>query len=163
MKPQNPKKQKQVLRSRVSRSGRKFARRGSAVVEAAVVAPLMITAMFGMMEAGYAFMVKQTVTLAAREGARAGVIPGGTMSDVQGAVDEAMGAANLSGYSTTSNINDLGASDTDLTVSVSIPFSRASFTGSLLGGGSFQISSSTTMRREGLQDVSQAGASGIGP
>lgn len=163
MKQQDPKKQNPKLRNRVHRRGRRFGRRGSAVVEAAVVAPLMITAMFGMMEAGYAFMVKQTVTLAAREGARAGVIPGGTMSDVQNAVDEAMGAANLSGYSTTSNINELGASDTDLTVTVSIPFSRASFTGSLLGGGSFQIASTTTMRREGLQDASQSGGSGIGP
>ena len=44
---------------------RKHARRGSAVVETAVVAPLVVAAMMGTMDVGYAFMVKQYVTLAA--------------------------------------------------------------------------------------------------
>ena len=129
---------------------RRFIRRGSAVVEAAVVAPLMVTAMFGMMEAGYAFMIKQSVALAAREGARAGAMPGATIDEVRAAVESSMIGAHLSGYTTTSNLESLSSSDTDVTVTVSIPFSRVSFTGTLLGGGSFDINSTTTMRREGL-------------
>jgi len=126
-------------------------RRGAAAVETAVVAPLVVTAMLGMMEVGYAFMIRQTVTLASREGCRAGALPGGALADIEDAVDDTMGAANLSGYTTASNIAELGPSDTEVWVEVSIPFSRVSFTGQLLGGGSFNISSRTTMRREGVE------------
>ena len=127
-------------------------RRGAAVVETAVVAPILVLGMLGMMEVGWAFMLRQTVTLAAREGARAGSLPGATLADVQAAVDGAMGAGNLDGYTMTSNIANLGPSDLEVSVTVSIPLDRATFTGQLIGGGSFQISSTTTMRREGLDD-----------
>lgn len=139
----------------------KHLRRGTTVVETAVMAPLLITAMLGMIEVGYAFMVKQTVTLAAREGARAGALPGGDISDVQAAADASMSAANLNGYNVTSNITSLGPTDLEVWVEVSIPLDRASFTGGLLGGGSFNISSRMTMRREGVDDTS--GPGGIEP
>lgn len=139
----------------------KYARRGSAVVETAVVAPVMILGMLGMMEVGYAFMVRQTVTLASREGARAASLPGGDMTDVNAAVDAAMGAANLDGYTTTSNVDSLGPTDVEVSVDVSIPLDRATFTGSMLGGGSFNISSQTTMRREGVD--AGGGSQGVDP
>ncbi len=139
----------------------KYARRGSAVVETAIVAPVMILGMLGMMEVGYAFMVRQTVTLASREGARAASLPGGDMADVNAAVDAAMAAANLTGYTTTSNVDSLGPTDVEVNVDVSIPLSRATFTGSMLGGESFDISSQTTMRREGID--AGGGAVGVDP
>lgn len=138
----------------------KHARRGTAIVETAVVAPVMILGMLGMMEVGYAFMVRQTVTLASREGARAAALPGGDMTDVNAAVDAAMAAANLTGYTTTSNVDSLGPTDLEVTVDVSIPLSRATFTGSMLGGNSFDISSQTTMRREGIDE---GGSQGVDP
>lgn len=137
------------------KNAKRFARRGTAVVEAAVVAPLMILSMFGMMEVGYAFMVKQNVTLAAREGARAAALPGGTMTDVTTAVDQAMQAANLTGYTMTTNLASLGPTDVEVWVEVSIPLNRATFTGSMLGGGSYNITSRTTMRREGVDPGDQ--------
>lgn len=140
---------------------RNFIRRGTAVVETAVVAPLLILAMFGMIEVGYAFMIKQTVTLAAREGARAAALPGGTMSDVQGAVDASMAAANLSGYTVSSNIDTVGPNDYEVWVEVSMPFDRAGFTGQLMGGGNFSIASKTTMRREGVEAANPDGG-GVG-
>lgn len=132
-------------------------RRGTAVVETAVVAPLMILAMFGMVEVGYAFMVKQTVTLASREGCRAAALPGGTMSDVQTAVDASMGAADLTGYTTTSNISTVGPTDTEVWVEVKMPMSRVGFTGQMMGGGAFDITSKTSMRREGVDSDSSSG------
>lgn len=128
----------------------KHLRRAAAVVETAVVAPVLVVAMLGMMEVGYAFLVRQTVTMASREGARAASLPGGTMSDVNFAVDAAMESVGLDGYEVDSNVASLGPSDTEVWVSVSIPLNRVSFTGSLLGGGSFDIGSTTTMRREGV-------------
>ncbi len=128
----------------------KHARRGAAVVETAVIAPILILGMLGMMEVGYAFMVRQTVTMASREGARAASLPGGSLTDVNAAVDAVMGSANLTGYTTTSNIDTVTPTDLEVWVGVSIPLNRVSWTGQLFGGGSFDISSTTTMRREGV-------------
>lgn len=117
------------------------------------MAPLVVTAMFGMIEVGYCFMIRQTVVLAAREGCRAAALPGGTMSGVNAAVDEAMEGPKLTGYTVTSNLSSLDADDEDVWVRVSLPFNRASFTGNLLGGGSFEIASETHMRREGISET----------
>jgi len=136
-----------------------FGRRGSAVVETAVVAPLLVTCMFGILELGQAYNVKQTISLAAREGARAAALPGGTLADAQASVDQSMHMNNLTGYTTTSNISTLGPTDTRVWVKVSIPFNRATFTGTLLGGGSYNISSTTTMRREGINATGGSGGS----
>jgi hypothetical protein len=83
------------------------------------------------------------------------------MTDVNTAVDAAMNAANLTGYTTTSNVDSLGPTDVEVSVDVSIPLDRATFTGSMLGGGSFNISSQTTMRREGV--AAGDGGSGVDP
>ena len=139
---------------------RRFLRRGSAVVETAVVAPLLILAMFGMVEVGQAYNVKQTVTLAAREGARAAALPGATFNDAKAAADASMTMAGLSGHTVTSNIAGLTPTDTQVWVKVSLPFNRATYTGSMMGGGSYDISSTTTMRREG---VDNSGGSGTTP
>ncbi len=130
----------------------KHARRGAAVVETAVIAPILILCMLGMMEVGYAFMVRQTVTMASREGARAASLPGGTLTDVTTAVDAVMDSANLTGYTTTSNIETVTPTDLEVWVGVTIPLNRVSWTGQLFGGGSFDISSTTTMRREGVDN-----------
>ena len=57
-------------------SGRKRVRkaRGAAVVEFAVVLPLLLTILFGIIEYGWVFMVRQTLQTAAREGARVAVL-----------------------------------------------------------------------------------------
>ena len=141
---------------RINRSA--CSRRASAVVETAVVAPLLVTCMFGILELGQAYNVKQTVTLASREGCRAAVLPGGTMSDAQAAVSQSMSMANLTGYTVTSNISTISATDTQVWVRVTIPFNRATFTGTLLGGGSYTIGSTTTMRREGVHSTSGSGS-----
>ncbi len=129
---------------------RNHQRKGAAVVEMAVIAPVLVLGMLGTMEVGYAFMVRQTVTMASREGARAAALPGGTMTDVTTAVGAAMNSAGLQGYTVDSNVALLGELDAEVWVSVSIPIDRVSFTGSLLGGGTFDIGATTTMRREGV-------------
>ncbi len=49
-------------------------RRGAAVVEFAVVAPVFFLLVFGMIEFGRAIMVQQILTNASREGARVAVL-----------------------------------------------------------------------------------------
>ena len=130
-------------------------RRGTAVVETAVVAPLLVLAMFGMVEVGQAYNVKQSVTLASREGARAAALPGATFDDAKAAADASMSMASLTGYTVTSNVSSLGPTDTQVWVKVSLPFDRASYTGMLMGGGTYSIGSTTTMRREGASSGPQ--------
>lgn len=62
------------------------AQRGAAAVEFAVVLPLLLFVMFGIVEMAVLFYDKAVITNASREGARAGVVlksPKPTQSDVQ--------------------------------------------------------------------------------
>ena len=76
-------------------------RRGSAVMDAALVFPVLLLLTFGCVEFGHFFFIKHTMQGAAREGARAAITPGATNGDVTSAVQVAMNAAGLSssGYS----------------------------------------------------------------
>lgn len=131
---------------KMRKSPGRFARRATAVVETAVMAPLVLLGTMGVMEVGYSFMARQNVTLAAREGARAGVLPGAVSGDVQTVVDSVMHGFGLQGYSTTI---DMGStSDPTVKVTVALPFDRASFTGRMIGG-TFNITASAAMRKEG--------------
>ncbi len=49
------------------------ARRGNAAVEFALVLPLLLTLLLGMIDYGYVYFTQLTLTNAAREGARVGV------------------------------------------------------------------------------------------
>src|SRR3954451_17385380 len=76
--------------------------RGSAVLDAALVFPILLSLTFGTVEFGYYFYVKHSLQGAAREGARAGITPTAVNSDVTTAVANSMAAAGLSssGYTT---------------------------------------------------------------
>ena len=97
-------------------------RRGNAVLEAALVIPILLYLAFGTVEFGYFFYVKNNVQGAAREGVRAGIPPGATNTDVTSAISSQMTAAGLqsSGYTVTttpSNVSGL-APGTTVTVQV---------------------------------------------
>jgi len=97
-------------------------RRGNAVLEAALVVPILLYLAFGTVEFGYFFYVKNNLQGAAREGVRASIPPGATNTDVTSAISSQMTAAGLqsSGYTVTttpSNISGL-APGTTVTVNV---------------------------------------------
>lgn len=70
-------------------------RSGNAVLDMALVMPLLIMLTFGAVEYGYALYLKHTLQGAAREGARAAIVAGATATSVQQAVDDAMAAAGF--------------------------------------------------------------------
>lgn len=76
-------------------------RRGAAVVEFALVAPLFFLLVFGVVEFGQAFMVSQLLNSAAREGARVAVASGSTNAEVEAAVRDVIDR------STTANSGDV--------------------------------------------------------
>ncbi len=69
--------------------------RGAAAVEFAIVLPLFLSLVLGMIELGRAIMVMQALTYAAREGCRVAVLDGSTSSGVTAKVDSAMDGANI--------------------------------------------------------------------
>jgi Flp pilus assembly protein TadG len=101
---------------------KRFFRKGNAVLEAALVVPILLYLAFGTVEFGYFYYVKNNVQGAAREGVRAAIPPGATNTDVTTAVSAQMTAAGLqaSGYTVTTTPSSISglAPGTNVTVSV---------------------------------------------
>jgi Flp pilus assembly protein TadG len=69
--------------------------RGSALIEAAIITPLVLLIMVGIFEVGRAYQTFQVLTNAAREGARASVLPDGDVATVQAVVKKYMSDGEL--------------------------------------------------------------------
>jgi len=76
-------------------------RAGNAIVEAALVLPVLLSLTFGTVEYGYFFFVKQSVQGAAREGCRAGIVPTATNTNVTAAIAASLNAAGLNASTST--------------------------------------------------------------
>lgn len=122
-------------------------RRAAAVVELAVVMPLLIMLLLGIMEYGRRFMVNQTLIQAAREGCRTAVLQGSTEADVRARINTYMTAAGLPTY--TVSIARATTADPTETVVVSVLRSNISLFGSFFGSTAGTMSSSCSMRKEG--------------
>jgi len=123
--------------------------KGAAVVELAVVLPLLLTIVFGIIEFGWVFMVRETLVNASREGCRVAVLQGSTQQDVTDQVDASMAGAGLSSYSV--EITSSTPGNPNETVQVLIPYADVSLLGGYFFGGStnFNLTATTVMRKEG--------------
>ena len=70
-------------------------RRGAAVVEMAVVTPLLLLMMFGIMEFGWLLMLRESLTNACREACRVRVLRGSTDADARNRFDQAIVGTGL--------------------------------------------------------------------
>jgi Flp pilus assembly protein TadG len=82
------------MMKRIKRS-RSHQRRGAAVVEFALIAPLMLFFTFGMIEISRMMMVKNAATQATREGARAAVLPYASNQAVLERVQQELGLVSV--------------------------------------------------------------------
>ena len=121
--------------------------RGTAVVELAVVLPLLLTIVFGIIEFGWVFMVRETLTNASREGCRVAVLQGSSEQDVRDQVAASMNPAGLSGY--TVEITRSTPGNANETVRILIPYADVSLLGGYFGPTNFNLGSTTVMRKEG--------------
>lgn len=76
-------------------------RRGNAVVEMALILPILLLMVFGITEFGRAWMTVNVMYTASREGARLAVVTGPSVPDVETRVTEVMSAAHLTPTSIT--------------------------------------------------------------
>ena len=137
-------------------------RRGAAVVEMAVVLPVFMLVVMGIVEFGRGMMSTQLITNAAREGAREAILNGSTNTAVETLVKNYVSqACNVKTSAVTVNINITpGTGNTDpkniladsdqgdlISVEVRVPFNDLSYiTGSFLAGKT--IKGFATMRHE---------------
>lgn len=124
--------------------------RAAAVVEFAVVLPLLLTILFGIIQYGWVFMVRQTLSTAAREGCRLAVLQSSVepFDNVATRVANVMSPTGLTTYSVTMT----HATDADPveTVEVSVPYADVSLMGSFFGSHNSNLVGSCSMRKEGV-------------
>ena len=140
-----------LTRTYKRRLTRRFGRRGAAIVEMAVVAPLLLTMLFGVMEFGWMFMVHETMTNTARECCRLATLQGTTDADIQNRFVQSMAATRVTATSDMISIQRTGTADNQVvTVSVSVPYSQVSITGltSFLKVTTQNLTTSCSMRSE---------------
>ncbi len=142
---------------RVCRSYRKKRHRrnriGAAAVEFAVVAPVFLLFVFGMIEYGRMVMVQQVITNAAREGARLAVLDGTEGQDVIDLVNTFLSSGSIEGATVAvvpPNPDDAAFGE-PVTVTVDIEFSQVSWLPSPMYLGNRTLQATTVMRRESVQ------------
>jgi len=131
---------------------------GQSLVEMAVVLPVLLLLVIGMVEFARAWMFQQLITNIAREGARLAVIPTSNQAMVQTRIDQLLTAANINPASASVNLtictgpNCTGQSDI-VQVQVPYAFTLIGPIANLVCGGcgalsSITLSSSADMRNE---------------
>jgi Flp pilus assembly protein TadG len=128
-------------------------RRGASLIEFAIVIPVFILFVFGIVEIGRGLMVTHLLNNAARDGCRQGILGGKSTSEINAVVDTVLGKQGISGHSTTVKINDAVAeastaqSGDEITVLVRVPASSITW----LPGAKYltgNLAGQFTLRRE---------------
>ena len=126
-------------------------RNGAALVEFALVAPLMILFTMGLIDIGRMTMVKQLLVTASREGARQASLPAATSSSVQADVLQMLSRSGVTGNVTISPSSvSSAAPGSTITVTVSADANSVSWMGSSMFMSGKSLTASTSMRRESL-------------
>jgi Flp pilus assembly protein TadG len=131
----------------IRRLGKKR-RWASAAVEMAVVTPLLLTLLFGIIEYGWTFFVRQSMVNAAREGARVAALPGSTDQQIRDRVTEYLTPAGLTAQVTLQRA--VPPDNPTEKVTVTIPYAQITLLGAYFGRTDYNLISSCSMRKEGM-------------
>lgn len=135
---------------RCTRGHRSTRKRAAAIVEFAIVLPLLLTVLFGIIQYGWVFMIRQTLQMAAREGCRVAVLPTSVApyTNVTTRIDGVMSTTGLTTYTVTMTHATL-ANPVESVV-VSVPYADASLLAGWFGSSDFDLSGACSMRKEGM-------------
>src|SRR5262245_1734829 len=127
--------------------------RGTAIVEAAIIFPILFLLTFGIIEYGWMFLKQQQVTNAARQAARLAATIDSTNSQVTSQISTPLNNYGLGacGYATAlSPLNVATATRGQLvSVTISVPYGNIDITGFTLLPLPTTISAQVTMEKEG--------------
>lgn len=135
---------------KMNRWNRRGRRRAAAVVEFAVVLPLLLTILFGIIEYGWIFMVRQTLQTAAREGCRIAVLQSSVdpYSNVTDRVATVMAPTGLTTYTVTMTHATAGVPVES--VEIAVPYTDVSLMGGFFGTYTYNLAGTCSMRKEGM-------------
>jgi Flp pilus assembly protein TadG len=131
--------------------------RAAAIVEFAVVLPLLTAILFGIIEYGYVFMVRLTLENAAREACRVAVLQTSRepYTNVTARVNDIMSSTGLTTYTVT--MTHATSADPSESVTVSVPYADVSLVGGFFGTHSYDLTGKCVMRKEGMSDEEDDG------
>ncbi|MCC9657468.1 TadE/TadG family type IV pilus assembly protein [Rhodopirellula halodulae] len=132
----------------LKRSRRNDARRGVVAVEFAIVVPLLFLFFYAGFEFMRVSMIRHTIDNAVYEGARVGIIPGGTNAEIQAEADRIMGTVGVNDYALEVRPANITDDTEEVTVRVSVPLDRNTYLPANYFLGR-TIERELTMRREG--------------
>ncbi len=132
--------------------------RGSELIEFAILFPLLLLIVSGMVDMGFLFQTYEVVTNAAREGARIAILPNYTTNDVQNRVASYIAASGLAQTFPPPTVNAItvtlpsGATISAYEVTVTYPhtFALLAPIAKYFGGsfGTINVTSRAAMRQE---------------
>ncbi len=132
---------------KIRNSVRKDQRRGAVMVETAVVFPVVVLFFFAQFELVRLNNIRNTVYLAAYEGAREGMLPGATVAEVESKTNAILASASAINSTVTVNPNPITDTDPSITVTVSVPLDDNSWTVPIYSAGK-TLTASVTLTRE---------------
>jgi len=143
----------------IRRVRRLLGERGAELIEFALVFPLLLAVVLGIIDFGFLFRNYEVVVNAAREGARVSILEGYTTPDVQARVAQYITAGGLPGTPTTTRIAPYGVNVGGVCITLTgaqVTYDHTFlFVGpivALLGGSGFTtraLTATSTMRYEG--------------
>ena len=136
----------------VVRKQKESKHRGGALVETALVLPILILVTFGAIKYGWLFLKAQQITNAARHGARMAALPDVTVPDAKVSVINMLAEKNID-----ANDNDIDISSVDVSVdghpavncTIIIPTRKVDIMTNSMFPEPVNISASVTMAEEG--------------
>lgn len=142
----------------LSRNRRTLVRpRGQALVETALVMPLILLVLVGIMEFGRAWNIHQVVTDSARQGARKAAIwheSGNAVDSARAVVNRSLVAGSINPATATIDVQGNAPGAEEATVTVEVPYQFfvlapvMALAGQSFGSNSVSLKSSAVMRNE---------------
>jgi Flp pilus assembly protein TadG len=128
-----------------------------AVVEFALLAPLLVSLVLGMFELARGLMVKEMLSDAAQKGCRTGVLPGKTNSDITSDVNNILADNGIASTDVTTTIQvngrtaDLSTANPNdkISVKVAIPVAKVYWVGTVFLSAQSVESETVVMLRQG--------------
>jgi Flp pilus assembly protein TadG len=134
----------------MKRSRRKSRREGTAMVEFAIVAPLLFLLFFAAMEFCRVAMIRHTADNAVYEGCRVGIIPGATSNEAETEARRIMSSLGVTNVSVAVKPSSIDRETEEVTVRMKVPLDENSFVPNQFVAGQ-SIVRELTLRREGVQ------------